>query len=202
MPPKVFANRKAHKSEPKGRDNCQSPPYAILPLIQYLPKDAIIWEPALGEGYLAQALIDSGYNVVTSSLDAGQDFFYYEPERWDILVTNPPWSLSAKWTRRCFELGKPFALLLKSDKLQDIGFQELNVKYGHFEHVHPDARIDFHMPEKGWDSSANINVHWYTYGLGIGQPHTYLCPIKTAKSAWKKHIERLSEIESGQMELK
>lgn len=200
---KVFANRKSHAPEPKGRDNCQSPPYAVLPLLPYLPKDAVIWEPALGDGYLAQALIDHGYNVVTSSLDDGQNFFHYEPERWDILVTNPPWSLSAKWTRRCFEFGKPWALLLPTDRQQNVGLQKLYKKYGTPEYLHPDARIDYKMSRKGWDSAgAQINSNWYTYGLNIGQHHTYLCPIWAAKAAWKKHIERLAEIEAGQMELK
>ena len=86
-------NRRSEAAKPGTynlRDDCQSPPYAIQPLLPHLPKNARLWEPARGDGYLAQALIDAGYDVVTSCLQTGEDFFKYEPAKWDILVTNPP----------------------------------------------------------------------------------------------------------------
>jgi len=202
MNKKVFSNRKSYKPEVNGRDNCQSPPYAILPLLPYLPKDAIIWEPARGEGYLEQSLRLHGYNVVSSSLQAGQDFFQYEPPEWDIAITNPPWSRIEKWMKRLFLLNKPWGLLIPTDKQQNIGIQKLFQKYGDVEHLHPDARIDFKMPINGWkDSNAQINVNWFTFGLNIGKSHTYLCPIKKEKAAFKKELERMAEIEAGQLEL-
>lgn len=202
MTPTVFSNRQAHKPETKGRDHCQSPPYAILPLLPYIPKNTIIWEPARGEGNLVIALESHGYNVVSSSLDDGQDFFEYQPAKWDIIVTNPPWSISAKWTRRCFLLGRPFALLLKSDKQQDIGFQKLNQQYGDFEQIHPDSRIDYKMPNKGWEAAGSpFNTHWYTFGLNIGKPHVYLAPIKEAKASFKAQMKRGEIVRNGQREL-
>lgn len=182
MNKKVFESRQSHKPEPKGRDNCQSPLYAILPLLPYLPKGLIIWEPAKGEGYMVRALESHGYNVVSSGID--EDFFVYEPSYYSVIVTNPPWSLSAKWTKRCFELGKPFALLLKTDKIQDVGIQKLCQQYGDFEHIHPECRIDYKMPKKGWATGAPFNTHWYTFGFNIGKAHTYLSPIKKAKKAF------------------
>jgi hypothetical protein len=202
MTPIVFSNRQSHKPEQKGRDHCQSPPYAILPLLPYIPKRFVIWEPAKGEGNIVRALESFGYNVISTSLDEGQDFFEYEPRYYNTIVTNPPWSLSAKWTQRCFELGKPFALLLKSDKQQDIGFQKLNQRYGDFEQIHPDCRIDYKMPNKGWESAgAQFNTHWYTFGLGVGRPHVYLSPIKAAKAAFRAEIKRQQIAKNGQMKL-
>lgn len=63
-------------------------------IIKYLPKEKIIWMP-FDEAWSAfyQRLKEKEYNVVRSSLNDGQDFFKYEPAKWDIIVSNPPFSL-------------------------------------------------------------------------------------------------------------
>ncbi len=192
MTPKVYSHRSSHSPEPKGRDNCQSPPYAILPLLLYLPKDKIIWEPAVGEGNMADALNGEGYMVNPTGNSKDEDFFFYKPDddEWDIIVTNPPWSRTIEWTQRCFELGKPFALLLKADAHANTGMQKLCAKYGDFEFVYPECRCDFSMPLKGWDSKgAQFNTIWYTHGLNIGRPFTYLAPMREAKKQFKQQLK-------------
>lgn len=165
--------RQSHK--PGIPDNCQTPPYAILPLLPFLR--GIIWEPAIGEGLLAQSLRAKGFKVITGD----NDFFEYEPVEYDIIVTNPPFSRSEKWMKRCFELSKPWALLLKSEIVANQGVQKLFVKYSDCEMVYPESRINFKMPHKGWATGAQFNTHWYTFGLNIGKPHTWLCPINKEK---------------------
>ena len=59
-----------------------------------------------------------GYQVVRSSLAEGQDFFSYEPEQWDIMISNPPFSKKDDVLQRAYELGKPFALLLPANSIQ------------------------------------------------------------------------------------
>lgn len=79
-------------------DNELFSPYFIVDhIIKYLPKDKTIWT-AFDEEWSAfyQRLKEEGFNVVRSSLQEGQDFFEYEPEQWDILVSNPPFSLKDK----------------------------------------------------------------------------------------------------------
>lgn len=44
----------------------------------------------------------------------GQDFFEYEPPKWDMIVSNPPFSRKQQVVERCLALGKPFALLLSN----------------------------------------------------------------------------------------
>ena len=43
-----------------------------------------------------QRLKELGYKVARSSLQEGQDFFEFEPDEWDIIVSNPPFSLKDK----------------------------------------------------------------------------------------------------------
>ena len=59
-----------------------------------------------------------GYRVVRSHIDEGKDFFKYEPEEWDILISNPPYSIKDAIIKRVYELNKPFALLLPLNSLQ------------------------------------------------------------------------------------
>lgn len=88
-------------------------------IMKYLPKDKIIWLP-FDEEWSAfyKRLIEEGYNVVRSSLSEGKDFFKYEPEEWDIIVSNPPFSIKDKVIWRLYELNKPFAILLPLNSLQ------------------------------------------------------------------------------------
>ena len=59
-----------------------------------------------------------GYNVQKSHIDDGQDFFTYEPEGYDVIVSNPPFSIKDKILERLYELNKPFAVLLPMNSLQ------------------------------------------------------------------------------------
>lgn len=49
-----------------------------------------------------------------SHILTSEDFFVYEPEEWDLIVSNPPFSIKQKVVARCLALGKPFALLLSN----------------------------------------------------------------------------------------
>jgi len=49
--------------------------------------------------------------VVFSHLDYGQDFFEYEPDKWDIAISNPPFSRKLDVFKRLDSLGKPWVML-------------------------------------------------------------------------------------------
>ena len=78
-------------------NECYTPYYAVDPILKYIPKDKIIWCP-FDEEWSAfyQSLKQNGYKVIRSHLKDGQDFFKYEPEEWDILLSNPPFSLKVE----------------------------------------------------------------------------------------------------------
>lgn len=88
-------------------------------IIKYLPKDKIIWLP-FDEEWSAfyQKLKEEGFKVTRSCLREGQDFFKYEPEKWDVLVSNPPFSIKDKVLERIYSFNKPFAILLPLNSLQ------------------------------------------------------------------------------------
>lgn len=161
---------------PQGMDACQTPPYALDPILPYLDQRWTLWEPAAGELYIVNALYDSGFHqdqVIASDIITGQNFFDFIPEQdWDCLVTNPPYGIKYDWLARCYEFDKPFALLLPLETLGAKAAQILFKQYG-IEIILMDKRVDFKMPEKGWDSSAQFPVAWFTWGLEIGSQLTF-----------------------------
>lgn len=91
----------------------------LLPHIQHL-KDKIIWLPFDREdSQFVKVLTTNGFKVIYSHIDYGQDFFEYEPEKWDVIISNPPYTNKRKYWERCLNLGKPFALLLPVNILSD-----------------------------------------------------------------------------------
>ncbi len=81
----------------------------------YLPKGVKYWEPCQGYGAITGFLQAEGHDVVSSDLSTGQDALTWQPDAWDIVVTNPPWSLKGEFLEHFYGLGKPFALLLPCD---------------------------------------------------------------------------------------
>ena len=105
-----------------GGDEQMTPAYGVdvlLPHIQHL-KDKIIWCPFDDKDSLfVHILSDEGFNVVYSHIENGQDFFTYEPEKWDVIISNPPYKNKRAFWERCLDLKKPFALLLPLNILSD-----------------------------------------------------------------------------------
>lgn len=74
---------------------------------------------------------------------------------------------------RCYQLGKPFALLMPVETLGAKAAQILFEEFG-VEIVFTRPRISFKMPNAGWNGKgAQFPTAWFTYGLGINQPVTF-----------------------------
>lgn len=123
--------KNGHGNLNKESDECYTPEYAILPILKYIPKDFKIWCPfdKPSSNYV-KVFEKTGYKVICSHIDEGGDFFEYEPKEYDIIVSNPPFSLSLEVLERLYNLGKPFIMLMPLKYLQAKGRGELFVKNG------------------------------------------------------------------------
>lgn len=132
-------------SSNKTDNELYTPFYAVDPIIKYLPKDKVIWCP-FDEEWSAFyiRLKELGYKTIRSSLKDEQDFFKYEPSSWDIIISNPPFSIKDKVIDRLYSFNKPFAVLLPLNSLQG------KARYKYFKQgiqlLSFDSRICYHNP--------------------------------------------------------
>lgn len=91
----------------------------IIPHIQHL-KNKTIWCPFDNkDSEFVKVLQDNGFNVVYSHIDNGQDFFTYEPEHFDVILSNPPYKDKRKFMERADSFRKPWCLLLPINIISD-----------------------------------------------------------------------------------
>lgn len=101
-------------------DECYTPASALPSLIKNLPAWVEkVWCPCdTGSSEIFKALGTAGKEVVATHILGGYDFLKYESEfKYDMIITNPPYSNKDDFIARCVELGKPWALLLPLDSL-------------------------------------------------------------------------------------
>lgn len=105
-----------------GGDEQYTPKYGVevlLPHIQH-HKNKIVWCPFDREdSYFVKVLTENGFKVVYSHIDYEQDYLTYEPKKWDIMLSNPPYKNKRVYWERALDLKKPFALLLPLNILSD-----------------------------------------------------------------------------------
>ena len=103
----------------KASDEYYTPSSAIVPLLKYISKKDIIWCPFDKENSkYVQVFSQNGNKVIFSHIDNGENFFYYSPENYDIIISNPPFSCKDDILKRLEELQKPYAMLFPLPTLQ------------------------------------------------------------------------------------
>ena len=102
-----------------GTDEAYTPNYGVEPILQHIPKDAIVWCPFDKPESEFVKQISKTHKVVYSHIDYGQDFFEYEPSKWDVIVSNPPFKKKRQFFERALSFGKPFALIMTNAWLND-----------------------------------------------------------------------------------
>ncbi len=138
-------------------DEIWTPPKAIDPLLKYISieawYDALIWEMCPGKGVMAGYLKDSGFSVYYRLLDG----LKWEAPKYDIIVTNPPWSKKHLFLQRCVELNKPFALLLP---VRTLGVRRCQLWLDDVDVLFLAKRVDFTGGGAPYEACA-----WFTRGL-------------------------------------
>lgn len=108
-------------------DECMTLPYAVEPIIKYIPKGAVVWCPFDKEdSEFVKQIRAAGHKVIYSHIDNGQDFFAYEPdEHWDCIISNPPFAGKRKIFERALSFNKPFSLIMANTWLNDSAPKQL-----------------------------------------------------------------------------
>lgn len=153
-------------------DDYQTPPSAMAPLLPHIKPGSTIWECAAGLGQLSRGLESHGFNVIETDILTGHDFLKDSPpDDWDVIVTNPPYSLKDEFLARCYALGKPFALLMPLTSLEGRKRQRLFGLHG-VEMIIMERRVNFVTPT-GDGKGSWFMTAWFTWGLDIGRELTF-----------------------------
>lgn len=167
----IVANDEYHP-----QDDLQTPPYAIAALTEFMPTGIrIAWEPAKGEGLLAQAVRDQfGFDVIETGIEEGF-FESCPPLHYDVQLTNPPWAKKYRWLERTLELYKPFALLLPSKMLFAAKAIHM-IENNDLEIIQVYPRIGYKSVNMSsfLESRPQLDSCWITRGFNMGRRLTYV----------------------------
>lgn len=142
-------------------DELYTPDYAVYPLLKYIPKNFIIWECTdFGESNITKVFKDNGYEVISTHIK-NFNFLIEKPNfKFDIIITNPPYSLKNEFLRKCYEYKKPFCLLLPITTLEG-GERHTLFKKNGIQLLVFDKRINFMKNKK----SCWFNTSWFGYRI-------------------------------------
>lgn len=175
----IRSTRQYKEQRNNSPDNFQTPVEALIPLLPHLNREWLIWEPACGNGNLVNSLKQNGFRSHGTDIINGhsQDFLTTEYIS-HCIITNPPYSLKDEFLERCYELEKPFALLLPLTVFDSVKRRKLFAKHG-VEVIFLPKRVSFETPNheinkaSGKKTSAWFMTCWITNGLNIGRQLTF-----------------------------
>tara|TARA_R110000796_G_C14308505_1_gene406252 strand:+ start:83 stop:577 length:495 start_codon:yes stop_codon:yes gene_type:complete len=144
-------------------DDYMTPKYAWENIKQFIPEDKVIWEAFYGDGKSGTFLEEMGYNVIHEPID------FFKENKGDIIVSNPPFSLSKEVMNRLYELDKPFIIILPSSKINTQYFRQWANKLQIIipkKRIHFDKKVNGQTPNN-YKSSCNFDCFYYCYKMNL-----------------------------------
>ena len=146
-------------------DDYMTPKSAWENILQYIPKDKVIWECFYGDGQSGKDLTDLGLNVIHEDID------FFENNKGDIIISNPPFTQKKEVFTRLIELDKPFIMISSQQVLFTQYFRNI-MKDIKLQIIIPRRRINFKklvngvVPEN-WGNRCNFDCFYYCYKMDL-----------------------------------
>jgi len=163
-----------HTKTFKKDDDYMTPKHAWSDIKEFIPKDKEIWECFYGDGKSGEYLRELGFKVIHEEID------FYENNKGDILVSNPPFSDCKNIIPRLKELNKPFIMIMPSSKINTSYFRKSFCNDNDLQIIIPRKRIAF-MKEGKMTKSCNFDCFYYCYKLNLKNSITWLLDDKEKK---------------------
>jgi hypothetical protein len=146
-------------------DSYMTPKSAWENIQHLIPKDKIIWEAFYGDGTSGTYLKELGFNVIHEPIN------FFENDLGDIIVSNPPFSLSKEIIQHLAKTDKPFILLFPVSKINTSYFRENFMNKG-LQIIIPRKRIHFNKLVDGEKvkerkNACNFDCFYYCYKMGF-----------------------------------
>ena len=164
----VNFNGKIYTSDTKNRNDYWTPRWSVEEIIKVIPDNVkTIWECCCGEYWISKVLEEHGYNVIKTDIRYNEkhDVLNYEPdEEYDLILTNPPYNIKNDVIKRCYDLNKPWLLLMPLGTLESQKrikmFQENGVTY--FQHK---KRVNFYSTYNKKTSGSPFYSIWFGHNI-------------------------------------
>tara|TARA_R110000751_G_C13662503_1_gene469322 strand:+ start:83 stop:589 length:507 start_codon:yes stop_codon:yes gene_type:complete len=148
-------------------DDYFTPKYAWENIIDYIPKDKVIWECFYGDGNSGKYLEELGLTVIHEEVD------FFTNNFGSLLCSNPPYSLKKKIFTRLKELDKPFIMICPSSMINTQYIKQLfSNSENPLQIIIPRKRINFtkkingKIPEN-WGNRCNFDCFYYCYKIDL-----------------------------------
>lgn len=143
-------------------DECYTPAYGVTPILKYIPEGATVWCPFDTEDSEFVKQISQQNKVVHSHINNEQNFYTYEPDNWDVIVSNPPFTGKRQIFERALSFGKPFALIMTNTWLNDSAPKQL-FKDKDLQLLMFDKRMKFHSPDGRSNDKITFSSSYYCW---------------------------------------
>ncbi|AIA83135.1 DNA methyltransferase [Podophage Lau218] len=154
---------KNNNSKNPASDEYYTPPEGIEPLVKFLNKELRYYEPTAGKSQrIVKYLTSKGFNITGSKPD--EDFLKGDFSDYDAIITNPPFSNKGDFIERCYEIGKPFALLMPVSTIQGQKRGKRFIEDG-IELLVLNKRVSFIKPDNTIAGSPSFGVAWFCHGI-------------------------------------
>jgi len=147
-----------------GGDEAYTPAYGVKPILEFIPKNKIVWCPFDTESSEFVKQISKQNEVVRSHIFEGKDFFDYEPKNWNIIVSNPPFTNKRKYFERALSFNKPFALIMTNTWLNDSAPKQL-FKDKDLQLLMFDKRMKFISPDGRPNDKITFSSSYYCWNF-------------------------------------
>lgn len=143
-------------------DSYMTPPSAWSNIKHLIPSDKIIWEAFWGDGKSGQYLEELGFNVIHDEDD------FFESNKGDIVVSNPPFTKVKEILQRLVEMDKPFILILPSSKIYTQYVRNIFKDQGDkLQIVIPRKRIQFIKNGDELQNKCNFDCFYYCWKMNL-----------------------------------
>ena len=146
-------------------DDYMTPKYAFEWIKDFIPNNKIIWEAFYGDGDSGNYLQELGFNVIHEPID------FFENNKGDIIITNPPFGKKKEIFTRLKELDKPFIIICPSSMINTKYIKQL-FKDETLQIIIPNKRINFIKTINGavpdnWGNRCNFDCFYYCYKMNF-----------------------------------
>ena len=144
----------------KGDNEYMTPKEVWVSIAHLIPKDKVIFEGFYGDGNSGKYLKELGFKVESHDVD----FFDDQKFNYDIIISNPPYSIKAKVFKKLSEIDKPFMMLVPVSTMT----KQYLKKYfkDKIQLVIPEKRIQF-IKDGVQNNRCFFDTVWICYKMGF-----------------------------------